>query len=75
MIQLLTRIEGLGVVSMHKEERIKVLGMKIQLLEGQADEGFKVGGGRESVEGEKGTSIEKVCHSSREGQEDEVEAT
>ena len=59
---------------MYKEERIKVLGKKIQLQEGvQADKGvgFKDGGGRESeakkVEGEKmewekvKTSREKAC--------------
>ena len=48
MIQLLTRISGLEVESMHKEERIKVLGKKIQLLEGvQEDKREAYGWGRE----------------------------
>ena len=81
MIQLLTRIEGLEVESMHKEDRIKVLVKKIQLLEGvqaykmelMMGEGDKME--VEKVEWEKGkTSTEKECHSAREGLEVE-EAT
>ena len=62
MIQFLTRIEVLGVESLHKEERIKVLGKKIQLLEGvQADKAEEVE--EEKVEGAKGkTSTGKGCY-------------
>ena len=67
---MLTRIEGLEVESMHKEERIKVLGKKNTITRGSASkqEGGKNWGGKMmeeekmEVEREKGkTSIGKLC--------------
>ena len=53
VIHLLTRIEGLEVESMHKKEKIKVMGKKTHLLEGvEADQmGVRMGEGEKVEEG------------------------
>ena len=59
--------------SMHREERIKVLGKKIQLLEGvQVDKGFRMGEGRWWRKRKGKQAQKRVSYSAQEGLEDEA---